>query len=210
MSPPKSNPSLASAFAFAFDGLLRTLLEERNMRIHWVCALAVSMVGMALPLPSGARVALLFGLLLVLVLEVLNAALEGVVDMATEAWSYPAKVAKDAAAGAVLVMAAGSVLVMADVLFHAWPVVEAHPEAVQRTLLLGLPGLGLLSAGLVLPRLRFSVAALGGSGACFAPLALQSEDPVFAVLGASLIVLAGVARTRAPTLLSRAAPSTQL
>lgn len=208
MTAPPKRPPLSSAFRFALDGLLRTLVEERNMKIHWVCALAVVMVGMALPLAIAPRVALLFGLLLVLVLEVLNAALEGVVDLATGAWSYPAKVAKDAAAGAVLVMAGGSAVVLTDVLVHAWSVVEANPDAVLWTVGFGVPCLLGLALTVGLPhRLKMQWATTAGlSLAFFVPLAWCSEDPVFAGLGSVLILLAFVARAREPALTSRAPP----
>lgn len=207
--PPRPNPrGLGASFGFAFDGVLRTLVGERNMKIHWISGLAVMLVGMALPLPMSARAALLFAVLLVLATEVLNAAVEGLVNLATETWAFSAKLAKDAAAGMVLVMALGAVLILWDVLLHQWPTVQASTGAISRTLFLGVPLLAALSALLLVPRSRALVvwAAGGVAVACWLPLAWASEDPVFTLASALLVGGAGWGRWREPSLLSRSPP----
>lgn len=198
----RDRPSLLATFGFAFSGLLRALLTERNMKIHWVCGLAVLMVGMALPLPLGARTALLFALVLVLALETLNCALEAVVDLAGPDWSVAARTAKDAAAGAVLVVALGAAFLLADVLAHRWPLVEASGVAVRRTLTFGLPSLAGLAASLALPRGAGSGLALGVAAVALAPLVLASQDAVFSLLACLLLAAAGAARALEPRLLS--------
>jgi diacylglycerol kinase len=172
------------------------------MKIHWVSAVAVMLVGMALPLPASARAVLLFAVILVLAAEVLNAAIEGLVDLATASWAFSAKRAKDAAAGVVLLLALGSVVLLADVLVHAWAVVEASGPAVRRTLLFGLPHLAALSALLAAPRrLLWLGPAAGLTFAFFVPLAAASEDPVFTLAALALSAGGGVARLREARLL---------
>ncbi len=177
------------------------------MKVHWVSAMAVMLVGMALPLPLSARAALLLAVALVVALEVLNAALEAIVDLATETWAFPAKRAKDAAAGAVLVVALGAAAVLLDVVVHHWADVRSSRHAVVRTVVFGVPLLAFLGALLALPRRRVWLFSSGfGALACFAPLAWHAEDPGFTAVGLILLVGAGAARARQPALLDRQPP----
>lgn len=204
---PPPNRSLGAAFAYALEGVLRTLVRERNMKIHWVSGTAVMLVGMALPLPVSARAALIFAVLLVLATEVLNSAVEGLVDLATDCWAFSAKVAKDAAAGTVLLVAIGSAILLADVLHHHWSLVAESGPAVVRTLLLGLPLLAALSALLTAPRRReWMLGSLAVLLLTFVPLALTASDPVFAITGGLLLAGAAVGRLREPALLNRRPP----
>lgn len=204
----KGGQSFPAAFARAFDGVARTLVGERNMKVHWVSGTAVMLVGMALPLPTGARAPLLMSVALVIATESLNAALEGVVDLATEGWAFPAKVAKDAAAGTVLVVAAASALLLADVLVHRWDIVEDNTDAVARTVLFGVPLL--LSESLMLTRSRggwawvgFGIASVGLA----VPLVGRSSDPVFSLGCGVLLGAAAWAKWHEPTLSSTSPPA---
>ena len=205
---PVSNRAWLPSFVFAFDGMFRTLLEERNMKVHWIAATAVMLTGMTLPLPVSARAALLFAVLLVLATEVLNTSIEGLVDLSTDTWAYPAKVAKDAAAGTVLIVAIGAVMLLADTLFHYWEIVLESTDSIQQTLALGLPLLGLLVILLRAPRqmLWMSLSAAGAS-LCWIPLAQKSEDPIFSFLCFLFILGAAVTRLREPELLNKTPPS---
>lgn len=206
-APLRRTQPLGASFAFALDGVLRTLVGERNMKIHWVSGTAVMLVGMALDLPMSARAALLFAMLLVLATEVLNAAIEGVVNLATETWAFSAKLAKDAAAGTVLLVALGAAIILADLLHHNWSTVESSGSAVLRTVLLGVPLLGALWAHLTAPRTRAWMAgSLGVTVATYVPLAVLSEDYVFSLMCALFIMGAAVCRLREPYLLDQRPP----
>ena len=197
----------AASFMFAFDGVLRTLIGERNMKVHWVSATAVMLVGMALPLPMSARAALLFAVLLVLATEVLNTAIEGVVNLATDTWAFAAKLAKDAAAGTVLIVAVGAVMLLVDTLFHYWPLVTAAGPAIQRTLAFGLPLLSSMTLLLSAPRqMSWMVFAGCCAGLCWIPLARGSEDPIFSLTCFLFILGAAMARLREPELLNQNPP----
>ena len=98
---------------FAWAGIVYSYRVQANFRIEvWAGALAVGLaVFLRAPLaPVGLACAL------VLSLELLNTALEAVVDLASPEVHPLARVAKDAAAGAVLVVSAGALLVGAVVL----------------------------------------------------------------------------------------------
>ncbi|WP_026529181.1 diacylglycerol kinase family protein [Butyrivibrio sp. VCD2006] len=96
---------LYKSFGYAFQGIFNTILHERNMQIHCVVTLLVVIFGFILhiSLIEWLFCLVLFGL--VLSLELVNTALEAVVDLVTEERKPLAKKAKDAAAGAVLMSA---------------------------------------------------------------------------------------------------------
>lgn len=97
--------SLASSFGYAFEGIAACISGERNIKIHLSVAAAVVICGFIFKLsPIEWCICLtLFGL--VLALELVNTAIEAVVDLVTEERKPLAKKAKDTAAGAVLIAA---------------------------------------------------------------------------------------------------------
>ncbi|HZW53201.1 MAG TPA: diacylglycerol kinase family protein, partial [Candidatus Elarobacter sp.] len=116
-APPRRH-SLAAAFGYAFAGLAAAWRTQRNLRIHAVLALAVVIAGVLLRLPplGWAVVALAIGL--VLAAELLNTALEAVVDLVSPDDHPLAKRAKDVAAAGVLAaslaaLAAGAFVLVA-------------------------------------------------------------------------------------------------
>ncbi len=102
---------LAAAFRYAFAGLGAAWRSERNLRIHGVVAAAVVVAGALLRLPAAAWAVLFLTIGLVVAAELLNAALESVVDLVSPEDHPLAKRAKDVAAAAVLVAAAAAVAV---------------------------------------------------------------------------------------------------
>ncbi|MCE7937916.1 diacylglycerol kinase [bacterium] len=93
------------SFRHAFAGLAHVARTQTNARIHLVAAAVVVVLGARLGLPARdwALVALCIGL--VLAAEAMNTAVEAVVDLASPDVHPLARVAKDAAAGAVLLTA---------------------------------------------------------------------------------------------------------
>ncbi|MGO8671154.1 MAG: diacylglycerol kinase [Capsulimonadaceae bacterium] len=99
---PRSKNHLDS-FRFAVEGIVHVFRTERHMRFHFVIFALVMALGLLYRL-GRVEMALLFGAVsLVLITEMLNTAIENVVDMITQAYSPLAKLAKDIAAGAVLI-----------------------------------------------------------------------------------------------------------
>ena len=96
---------LYKSFGYAFQGIFNTIFHERNMQIHCTVTVLVVIFGFILhiSLIEWLFCLVLFGL--VLSLELVNTALEAVVDLVTEERKPLAKKAKDAAAGAVLIAA---------------------------------------------------------------------------------------------------------
>ncbi len=117
--------SIFRSFGYAAKGILRTIREERNFRIHLVAVFLVSWFSVLYEVTVGQAVILVILFALVLSLELLNTAVEKTVDLASPDKHPLAEKAKDAAAGAVLVGAIASVVV-AVLMFrnaHNWGLV---------------------------------------------------------------------------------------
>jgi diacylglycerol kinase len=98
--------SLWKSFGYALEGLRHAVRTQRNLRIHLAIAALVVGVGvffLDLPLRDWAVLALTIGA--ELTGELINTVVEAVVDLASPEYHDLAKVAKDVAAGTVLVMA---------------------------------------------------------------------------------------------------------
>ena len=96
---------LYKSFGYAFEGIFTCIRNERNMKIHCTAAVLVVIAGLILGL-SVTEWCICLGLFgLVRALELVNTAVESVVDLVTEERKPLAKVAKDTAAGAVLIAA---------------------------------------------------------------------------------------------------------
>ena len=99
------NRDLVSSLEFALTGILTAFKEERNMRKHAVTALVVILAGLVFQVSRIEWLFLLMSIFLVVAFEIINSAIENVVDLASHYhFSMLAKKAKDMAAGAVLVV----------------------------------------------------------------------------------------------------------
>lgn len=104
------NRKLRQSFANAWTGVVESLKSERNLRIHvGVMSLAV-VAGIALSIDPVRWAVLFLACGAVLVTELLNTAVERLVDMVTTDHCEEARHVKDMAAGAVLVAAFSAVL----------------------------------------------------------------------------------------------------
>ncbi|MED0679734.1 diacylglycerol kinase family protein [Aneurinibacillus thermoaerophilus] len=110
---------LKRSLGHATRGICYTVKTQRNMQIHVVMALLVLFLGWFLAVPKGDVLLVFFSVFLVLILETVNTAIEKTVDLVVGEKRHPlAKVAKDAAAGAVLFAAILSILVGVYVFFE--------------------------------------------------------------------------------------------
>lgn len=113
--------SLIAAFGFAFAGIWYLLRTQRNAQIHCLvgaCALALAA---ALRVERWEWLALVLTIAVVLAAEGVNTAVEAAVDVATSQRHPLAKVAKDVAAGSVLICAIASVVVGCIIFIpHLW------------------------------------------------------------------------------------------
>ena len=105
------SPSLLQSFNFAVEGIIHVLRTQRNMRVHFAIAVAVLVAALAVGVRRLELVALLLAISFVLIAEMLNTALEAGIDVATTSFDPLAKLAKDIAAGAVLIATVNAVAV---------------------------------------------------------------------------------------------------
>lgn len=91
------------SFKYAFSGIITTIKEERNVKLHILAVIVVIILGLAYKISTLEWIIciLLFGL--VISSELINTAIENTVDLVTAEKNELARKAKDAAAGAVLV-----------------------------------------------------------------------------------------------------------
>ena len=99
------------SFSYALQGIVYTVKTQRNMQIHVAAAGIVLAAAWWLQIPRSDVLLVFFSIALVTALELVNTAIEAVVDLASPTWHPQAKIAKDAAAGAVLVAALVSVVI---------------------------------------------------------------------------------------------------
>ena len=96
-------PRLIDSFNYAFEGIIHVLRTQRNLRIHFAIAAAVLIAALALDISKIELIALLISIAFVLIAEMLNSAIEGAIDISTTSFDPNAKLAKDVAAGSVLI-----------------------------------------------------------------------------------------------------------
>lgn len=118
----KRSHTWSSTFRYAFEGIGYGLKTQRNLRVHVICAVLAAGAAAFFHLTPVKWAILLLMIALVIALELINTAIESVVDLASPDLHPLAKAAKDTAAGAVLVAAIFAVII-GVVLFYA-PVLE--------------------------------------------------------------------------------------
>jgi diacylglycerol kinase (ATP) len=104
-------PTIFDSFNYAFEGLIHVLRTQRNMRVHFLAAAVVLVVALVVNVSKIELIALLISILFVLVTEMVNTAIEGAIDVATSSFDPMAKLAKDIAAGAVLLATINAIAV---------------------------------------------------------------------------------------------------
>ncbi len=191
--PPRRGPGLWHSARHAWTGLLHTVVYQPNMRAHVLSALLVGLVGSGIPLGLAEKVTLIFCVLLVFFAEILNSALETLVDLATQQLDEKARITKDAAAAAVLVLAIGSAVIFAALLVHNWETVVNHVPQIRRQVLLGIPMSG---CAYLLMRDRWrppavDLLAFGAACGLQGALTAHTTSSVFSAMSAGLLVLAG-------------------
>jgi diacylglycerol kinase (ATP) len=107
----RPRPSVLESFNNAIEGVVHVLRTQRNMRIHFAIAVAVLATAAAVGVSKVELVALLLAIAFVLVAEMINTAVESAIDVSTTAFDPMAKLAKDIAAGAVLIASVNAVAI---------------------------------------------------------------------------------------------------
>jgi diacylglycerol kinase len=116
--------TLLASFGYAIEGMWHLVRTQRNAQIHLLVGACALALGAVLGIERWEWVALTLTITLVLAAEGVNTAIEAAVDLATMSRHPLAKVAKDVAAGTVLLCAVASVIVGCTVFLpHLWPLI---------------------------------------------------------------------------------------
>jgi len=95
---------MLQTFKHAFDGIIWAFRNERNLKIHAVSAVLVSALGLYLQVSTTDWVILLICIGMVISAELLNTAIEKILDLLHPQISDKVKIIKDISAGAVLIL----------------------------------------------------------------------------------------------------------
>ena len=110
-------PNLFVSFKYAIAGVNYTFVTQRNFRIHTIMGSLALSLGVLLKITPVEMAIIALTSALVLALELLNTAIESVVDLTVKkSYHELAKIAKDCAAGAVLISAIAALMVAAFIL----------------------------------------------------------------------------------------------
>jgi diacylglycerol kinase (ATP) len=102
---------------YAIEGILHGAKTQRHLRYHFFSAAFVLFLSYILGLSKSDFVIISLAVILVLSAEMLNTAVEAVVDLLSPQYSEKARIAKDIAAGAVFITAFGAAVVGYIILF---------------------------------------------------------------------------------------------
>lgn len=106
------NITFINSLEFALSGITTAFKEERNLRTHLFTTVAVIFAGLIFRISKFDWLFVLLSVFLVIAAELINSAIENVVDLASDYhFHLLAKKAKDMAAGAVLVLSGFAVIV---------------------------------------------------------------------------------------------------
>lgn len=99
------------SFGYAIEGINYALKYNQNLRIHFIAGFLVIIASLILHVNAFQMGILGVMILLVISTEMINTAIEKMTDLIKKEHSEEAKIAKDVAAGMVLVVSLGSIIV---------------------------------------------------------------------------------------------------
>lgn len=105
------NRNLLESFNRAFEGIIYVFRAQRNMKLHFLAAFFILLISLWIPLTKVEVLVLFFAIALVLLAEMFNTAIEVGIDLVTKEYHPLAAIAKNVAAGAVLIAAINAVVV---------------------------------------------------------------------------------------------------
>jgi len=106
-----NHKTLFKSFTYSFEGVFHAIRYNQNMRIHIVAAIVVIIASVIFKVTPFEMGILGIMILLVIMAEMINTAIEEMVDLIVTEHKRQAKIAKDVASGMVLITAIGSVIV---------------------------------------------------------------------------------------------------
>lgn len=101
----------AASFRQALQGISWAFYTQPHFQFHVIVGFLVILLGFVLNVSMVEIVLLVLTIFFILVIELLNTAIEATINLVTDEWQGYAKVAKDVSAGAVLIGSIGAVLI---------------------------------------------------------------------------------------------------
>ena len=111
MNPRQEYKKLINSFKYATEGIVSSFRTERNMKIHVLAMIIVIALSFFFKLDKVEWSLIIIAIVSVISAELFNTAIETVVDMISPEKNPKAKLVKDIAAGAVLVVAIGAAII---------------------------------------------------------------------------------------------------
>ncbi len=102
---------ITDSFNYAIEGIIYAIKTQRNMKFHMVIAILVLLLSLFFDFTKLEMLILFITITLVIVLEMINTAIEATIDVLANYYHPLAKIAKNVAAGAVLISAVNAILV---------------------------------------------------------------------------------------------------
>lgn len=109
---------MIDSFNYAFEGIIYVFKTQRNMKIHFFVAVVVLILSLFFDLSRMEILILFLTISLVIITEMINTSIETTIDLITDQYHIFAKIAKNIAAGAVLIAAINSIIVAYFIFFH--------------------------------------------------------------------------------------------
>lgn len=103
--------NIIDSFNYAIQGIVYALRTQRNMRIHFTAAFFMIILSLFFNFSRLELLILFFTISLVIVTEMINTAIEKTIDMITKEYHQLAEIAKNVAAGAVLIASVNAIIV---------------------------------------------------------------------------------------------------
>ena len=105
------NSNFLDASQNALEGIIYAITTQSNIKKQLIIAVAVMLISLFFDLTRAEFLCLMFTVVLVIIAEMINTAIETVVDLYTDLHHPKAKIAKDVGAGAVVIAAINAIIV---------------------------------------------------------------------------------------------------
>lgn|SRR5690554_6095335 len=102
---------LLNSFKYAFEGLIHALKTQLNMKIHFLITFLVLILCIFFQISRIELLMVFFSIFLVIMMELVNTAIEIIIDMISKEYRISARIAKNVSAGAVLIAAINALIV---------------------------------------------------------------------------------------------------
>ena len=105
-------------FKYAIEGIVHVYRSQKHMRFHMLALIICGIFSLILKLNYIEVLFVVFSITMVIVTEMINTAVEAVVDLVTQSYHPLAKFAKDIAAGATLIAALNALIVIVVIVLN--------------------------------------------------------------------------------------------